>query len=72
VLPHSHELRYYLFWIIVLVALNLICVFSPRFAPASGSVARQVLAFSMLLTLACVVLMTRTTWPQPGRQFGAC
>jgi hypothetical protein len=65
VLPHSHELRYYLFWIIVLVALNLICVFSPRFAPASGSVARQVLAFGMLLTLACVVLMTKAHYLAP-------
>jgi hypothetical protein len=65
VLPHSHELRYYLFWIIVLVALNLICVFSPRFAPADNRVARQVLAIGMLAALASVVLLTRAQYLAP-------
>jgi hypothetical protein len=65
VLPHSHELRYYLFWIIVLVALNLICVFSPRFAPADSRIARQVLALGMLVALAATVLLTGAHYLAP-------
>jgi hypothetical protein len=66
VLPHSHELRYYLFWIIALVALNLICVFSPRFAPADNRIARQVLALGMLVALASVVLLTGAHYLAPS------
>ena len=65
VLPHSHELRYYLFWIIVLVALNLICVFDATFAPADSRVARQVLALGVLAALASVVALTKGHYLAP-------
>jgi hypothetical protein len=65
VLPHSHELRYYLFWIIVLIALNLICVFDPRYAPADSRVARPVLAFGMLVALVSVVALTKGHYLAP-------
>ena len=65
VLPHSHELRYYLFWIIVLVALNLICVFDPTLAPADNRVARHILALGVLAALASVVVLTRAHYLAP-------
>jgi hypothetical protein len=63
VLPHSHELRYYLFWIIVVVALALICVFDA--APADSRVARQVLALGMLVALVSVVVLTKGHYLAP-------
>ncbi|MGE5441862.1 MAG: hypothetical protein ACM3Q0_02220 [Bacteroidota bacterium] len=65
VLPHSHELRYYLFWMVVLVALNLICVFDATFAPADSRVARQVLALGVLAALASVVALTKGHYLAP-------
>lgn len=56
--PHSHELRYVKFWIITLVALTLICSFSPAFAPPQGEAPRRVLAIGTLAALASVVLLT--------------
>ena len=65
VLPHSHELRYYLFWVIALVALNLICVFDSTFAPADNRIARHVLALGMLAALASVVVLTGAHYLAP-------
>ena len=56
--PHSHELRYVMFWIIALVAMALVCTFSPAFAPGGGSGVRRVLASGMLAAFASVALLT--------------
>ena len=44
---------------VVLVALNLICVFDATFAPADSRVARQVLALGVPAALASVVGLTK-------------
>jgi len=63
-LPHSHELRYNLFWIIVVVALCLICAFAQTAAEPRRR-AQGVLAAGMLVALASVVLLTRGWYLMP-------
>lgn len=52
-LPQSHELRYYLFWMLLLVSLNLVVWFRDRPVPVA---AVAVVAF------ACVVWKTNGSW----------
>lgn len=63
-LPRSHELRYYLFWIVVLVALCLITVFDRpgRETPAAPS---RILGTIIIVALTSVLLMTQGRYVTP-------
>jgi energy-converting hydrogenase Eha subunit B len=64
--PRSHELRYYLFWMIVLVALCLVAAFDEarHRTPASAS-ARGMLGTIVLVALASVLLMSEARYVSP-------
>ena len=74
-LPRSHELRYYLFWMIVLVALCLISAFdrtqpSPGDPPGANTAfpslaRRSLLGVIVLSALASVVLVTQARYLDP-------
>ena len=66
-LPRSHELRYYMFWVIVLVALCLILVFDERDgrAPAEAK-ARGLLGAVVVVALTSVLLMTHARYVTPS------
>ncbi len=69
VMPQSHELRYYLAWMIVLVALNLWLAFAPRRSAGPGGRAIGVVA---LVALAIVIAATRGAYVFPlGSRFEA-
>jgi hypothetical protein len=57
-LPHSHELRYYLFWIVVLVALCMIAVFDPASGLRRDSGGERLLGWGCLVAVASVLLLT--------------
>jgi hypothetical protein len=54
-MPQSHELRYYMHWMMLLVSLNLILWTSPRFGHARGP-----LALGLTATLALAVVAWST------------
>src|SRR6185436_12133602 len=60
VMPQSHELRYYLYWMLVLVALNLwlACRDGATRSPAGPA------ALGVGAALACglVIMITKATW----------
>ncbi|MDS4073209.1 MAG: hypothetical protein RKL24_08615 [Defluviicoccus sp.] len=60
VLPHAHELRYYSFWMILLVSVCLIAVFDPRaqMAGRTDAARSRLLGAGCTLALVSVVLMT--------------
>jgi hypothetical protein len=62
-LPRSHELRYYMFWMIVLIAFVLIAVFD-RDAPAGRQ--RNVLAVLVLIALGSVIALTHGHYLNPA------
>lgn len=65
-LPRSHELRYYLFWMIVLVALCLIAAFDQADRPTrAGAKAGSVLGTVVIVALASVLLMTQARYVTP-------
>ena len=73
-MPRSHELRYYMFWMIVLVSLALATTFEPslagrarRAASARGLLAgaRRLLAGIVLVTLAAVATMSHGRYLDP-------
>ena len=65
-LPRSHELRYYLFWVIVLIALCLIVVFDqPDSQARAGANARGLLATVVIVALSSVLLMTQARYVTP-------
>lgn len=65
-LPRSHELRYYLFWVIVLVALCLIAVFDgPDGEPRAGAKVSGLLATLVIIALTSVLLMTQARYVTP-------
>ena len=65
-LPRSHELRYYLFWVIVLIALCLIVVFDqPDSQARAGANARGLLATVVIVALSSVLLMTQARYVMP-------
>jgi hypothetical protein len=57
-LPNSHELRYYLFWMLVLVAMALIVRHAPEFAAARVAAVPAALDAAILVVFASVVAMT--------------
>lgn len=63
-LPRSHELRYYLFWVIVLTALCLISVFD-RTEGRARAAAGGILSAIVLVALASVLLMTQARYVAP-------
>jgi hypothetical protein len=64
-LPNSHELRYYQFWMMTLIASVLLLAFTPAFASARQSATRTVARAVILLALASVTLMTGAAYLQP-------
>lgn len=59
-LPQSHELRYYLVWMVVLVAANLLLAFAPRESePKRWLPGRITLGLTGALALAVVLAVTR-------------
>jgi len=65
-LPRSHELRYYLFWVIVLVALCLIAAFDvPDSESRASAKVRGLLATVVVIALTSVLLMTQARYVMP-------
>ena len=65
-LPRSHELRYYLFWMIVLVALCLIVVFDQRdSAIRAGAKASTLLGLIIIVALTSVLSLTQGRYVTP-------
>ena len=65
-LPRSHELRYYLFWVIVLVALCLIVIFDvPEGESRPSANASGLLATLVVIALTSVLLMTQARYVTP-------
>jgi hypothetical protein len=64
-LPAAHVLRYYAFWMIVLVSLCLISVFDARFG-CSLPAARNLLECGIILALTSVVLITGAQYVTPS------
>jgi hypothetical protein len=64
--PHSHELRYYLFWMIVLVALCLMAAFDDaRDRISTAASARAILGTIVLVALSSVLLMSEARYVSP-------
>jgi hypothetical protein len=61
-LPNSHELRYYMFWMLTLVAAVMIAAFAPAFAGAAQPALRRDTCALVLVALASVVSMTGATY----------
>ena len=57
-MPLSHELRYYMFWMITLVSTMLALGHSPMFARAEQAVQRRVAHALVAIAAASVILMT--------------
>jgi hypothetical protein len=57
-LPNSHELRYYMFWMLTLVACGLIAAFAPSLADTAQPTLRRDTCALVLVALASVVSMT--------------
>jgi hypothetical protein len=64
-LPQSHELRYYLYWMIVLVSLNLILACRLAAAPARG-LSPPALGAACAAALAVVLAVTRCGYVYPS------
>ena len=65
-LPRSHELRYYLFWVIVLVALCLIAAFDvPEGESRASAKVSGLLATVVVIALTSVLLMTQARYVTP-------
>lgn len=66
VLPRSHELRVYMFWIIMLVAVCLITVFDPACSPpGQARRASALLGSVVLVALAAMLSMTQARYVNP-------
>jgi hypothetical protein len=64
-LPHSHELRYDMFWIIVVAALVLILTVGRLSGGKGDDSRRRTLAAGLLVALGCVVLLTGGWYLRP-------
>jgi len=65
-LPRSHELRYYLFWMIVLIALCLIVAFDQRdSAIRAGAKASTLLGLIIIVALTSVLSLTQGRYVTP-------
>lgn len=65
ILPAAHILRYYAFWIIVLVSICLISVFDARFGGSTSPAERTILGCGILIALTSVVLITGAQYVTP-------
>ncbi|MBS0319816.1 MAG: hypothetical protein JSR18_04680 [Proteobacteria bacterium] len=61
-LPLAHELRYYLFWMLVLVAATLALGFWPRFAAARQPATAMLVRGTVAIAFVSVVLLTGATY----------
>lgn len=57
-LPLSHEMRYYMFWMLMLVSVTLACVHSPSFASVEQPTLRRFAHAGIAICLLTVVTMT--------------
>jgi hypothetical protein len=64
-LPLSHELRYYLFWMLTLVSVVLVLAWSPEFRGPVQDTGQRVLSAAIAIVLATVVLATGALYLQP-------
>jgi hypothetical protein len=67
-LPLSHELRYYMFWMLSLVCCVLIVVHSPAMASPQQSVQRRVAHGLVAIAAISVITMTGGAYLQTGGQ----
>ncbi len=66
VMPQSHTLRYYMFWMITLVSLNLYLAFNPSVPAAANPVAvRRALGLLLCGALALVITVTHGRYLLP-------
>jgi hypothetical protein len=65
VLPNAHELRYYQFWMMTLIACVLLLAFTPAFASAQQPATRNAARAVILVSLAGVTLMTGAAYLRP-------
>ena len=64
-LPFSHDLRYYLFWMLTLVSVMLLLVHYAGFATPAQATQRGVAHGLIAIVLATVVLMTGAAYVEP-------
>jgi len=64
-LPLSHELRYYLFWMLTLVSVVLVLAWTPEFGGPAQETGQRVLSVAIAIALATVVLATGALYLQP-------
>jgi predicted membrane metal-binding protein len=57
-MPMSHELRYYMFWMLTLVSCVLVIVYSPIFANPQQALQRKFTNGVVAIALASVIMMT--------------
>jgi hypothetical protein len=67
-LPLSHELRYYMFWMLTLVSCVLVVVHSPAFASPEQTVQRAVAHGLVAIAAISVIAMTGAAYLQTGGQ----
>ena len=65
-LPGSHELRYYLFWMLALVSCVLALAHSPRFVNPAQPMQRGAAHALIVVALLSVVTMTGAVYLRPG------
>jgi hypothetical protein len=70
-LPNSHELRYYMFWMLTLVSSVLVAAHSPTFASPQQAVLRNFAHALVAIACVSVLMMTggeylRLDWPTLG------
>jgi hypothetical protein len=65
-LPASHELRYYLFWMLTLVCCTLALVHSPAFANPQQAAQRNITHALVAIAVVSVVSMTGAAYLRPG------
>ena len=63
-MPMSHELRYYMFWMITLVSLTLVLAHSPIFAHSQQALQRGVTGAVVAISAASVIAMTGAAYLQ--------
>jgi hypothetical protein len=64
-LPSSHELRYYMFWMLTLVSIVLVMGHSPIFASPQQAVFRNFTHGLIAVAIASVVMMTGAAYLRP-------
>jgi hypothetical protein len=67
-LPLSHELRYYMFWMLSLVSCVLVVVHTPALASPQQSIQRKVAHGLVAIAVISVIMMTGGAYLQTGGQ----